>query len=67
MKKRKRYTFKQLYDLWIMWIEECHINTQEFYEKYNLEGSFIHWLEKREQKREAYHMPVKVLPVIPMA
>lgn len=49
-RRRENYTFKQLYDLWIVWLDECNINAQEFYEKYKLEGSFIHWLEERKMK-----------------
>jgi hypothetical protein len=60
--KKRRYTSKQLYDLWIQWVDECNINAQEFYRKYNLEGSFINWLEKRELKRQAYHVPARVIP-----
>lgn len=59
--KKKRYTRKQLFDLWVVWIDECNINAQEFFEKYNLEGSFIHWLEQRELKRQAYHMPIQTI------
>jgi hypothetical protein len=49
MAKKNRYTLKQLCNLWIIWLTENNINIQEFYEKYNLEGSFIYWLEKKKK------------------
>ena len=49
-KSDKRYSLKQLRDLWVQWIDECNINVQEFYEKYNLKGSFMVWLEDKEKE-----------------
>ena len=46
----KRYSLKQLRELWIIWVSEKNINCQEFFEKYKLEGSFVVWLENRERK-----------------
>ena len=46
---KKRYTRKQLYNLWVKWVDETGINCQEFFEKYNLKGSFVHWLEEKEK------------------
>ena len=48
--RKKRYTLRQLFDLWVVWVSDKNIRCQEFYEKYNLEGSFVYWLEKREKK-----------------
>jgi len=48
--RKKRYTLRQLFELWVIWVDEQNINCQEFFEKYNLEGSFIVWLEKREKE-----------------
>ena len=49
IKRRRRYSLKQLYYLWIEWVNEKDILCQEFFKKYNLDGSFIVWLEKREK------------------
>ncbi len=50
MPSKKRYGLKQLKDLWCIWIDEKNINAQEFFKRYNLDGSFCLWLEKREEK-----------------
>ena len=49
-KSDKRYSLKQLRDLWVQWVDECNINCQEFFEKYNLKGSFMVWLENKEKE-----------------
>ena len=48
-KSAKRYSLKQLYNLWIEWVEKYNISCQKFYEEYGLPGSFITWLEEREK------------------
>ncbi len=50
LKKRpKKYSLKELYNLWIEWIDKYNISVQKFYEEYGLPGSFIKWLEEREK------------------
>ncbi len=44
----KRYSLKQLYDLWIVWGDEKDISFQKLFREFNLDGSFIKWLEYRE-------------------
>ena len=46
MKKIKGFTHRRLYNLWIKWLDKHNINAQELFKRYNLEGSFIYWLEK---------------------
>jgi len=46
----KVFSLKQLRELWVVWVDEKDINCQEFFEIYNLEGSFVKWLEDRERK-----------------
>lgn len=50
MKKYKRYSLKQLHQLWIDWGSEFNISFQKMFREYNLPGSFTSWLEKRENK-----------------
>ena len=50
MARQKRYTLKQLYNLWVVWVDEYDINCQELFDKYNLDGSFINWLETRARQ-----------------
>lgn len=45
----KRYSLKELYNLWIEWTEKYNIRVQKFYEEYGLPRSFIVWLEEREK------------------
>lgn len=51
-KHKRKYSLKQLRDLWVNWVDEKNINCQEFFEIYNLDGSFVLWLEKQENKEK---------------
>jgi hypothetical protein len=48
-KSAKRYSLKQLYNLWDEWIKTTNICDVTWYEKTGLPGSFIKWLEEREK------------------
>jgi hypothetical protein len=57
-KSTKRYSLKQLYNLWIEWAEKIkkenfyNLSTLKFFEKNGLDSSFIKWLEEREKNEE---------------
>lgn len=46
----KKYSLKQLYNLWIEWGDKYDISFQKMFREYNLPGSFTNWLEKRERE-----------------
>ena len=48
----KRYSLKQLYQLWIEWGSEKDIMFQKMFRVFKLDGSFVHWLELMELDKE---------------
>lgn len=47
----KKYTLKELYDLWIIWGDQKNISFQKMFRIFKLDGSFVHWLELTELPR----------------
>lgn len=48
---KKKFSIKQLYNLWIEWVQETDINIQDMFRRYNLKGSFVKWLENKTRDK----------------
>lgn len=60
----KIYSLKQLYHLWIKWGDENDIMFQKMFRVFKLKGSFVQWLELREDKSANKAVKIKKFDII---